>query len=131
MKSEELMIDETHEDNKDLVQFHEEDILQRLDDNDILDLYRLLHPRARRTRATAIIRNGSKRTVYGCVCGAQHTCATAWRGRDSRHVADWRYVHEKCLRACVIPRLRADWAKHLETYRARRRRRVPGRWPSH
>ena len=53
-------------------------------------------PSLRRERPTAIIHNGGKRTVYGCICGSTHSCATDWRGRDSVHVAVWRAEHDSC-----------------------------------
>jgi hypothetical protein len=46
----------------------------------------------RRTSVTAIVHSGGKRTIYGCLCGAQHTCATDYR--KAKHVADWQEEHE-------------------------------------
>ena len=56
-------------------------------------------PRLRRTSATAIIHSGGKQTIFGCLCGAKHTCATDWNGRDSKHVAVWCREHEACADA--------------------------------
>lgn len=53
-------------------------------------------PTLRRRRPTAIIRSGSGQTVYGCLCGSLHTCAT--RHRDAKHVRDWIAEHEGCAR---------------------------------
>lgn len=70
----------------------------------IAQLYRLLiNPRARRTESTAIVRNGSRKTIYGCVCGAEHTCATSYRG--AVHVAAWRAEHADCMTKAVSRQL--------------------------
>ena len=53
-------------------------------------------PAMRRTSATAIIRSGGRRTVFGCLCGSRHTCSTDWRGRETKHVREWRALHEAC-----------------------------------
>jgi len=50
----------------------------------------------RRTRATAIIHSGSRRTVFGCLCGAEHTTSTDWNGRTAKHVVEWRDEHAGC-----------------------------------
>lgn len=50
----------------------------------------------RRKQPTAIIHSGGKRTIYSCVCGSQHTCAT--RHREVKHVADWREEHDETCR---------------------------------
>lgn len=63
---------------------------------DPIQTLRKVFPAMRRTRATAIIRSGAKRTVFGCVCGSRHTCSTEWRGRDSKHVREWRAEHDAC-----------------------------------
>lgn len=57
---------------------------------------RKVFPRMRRTAATAIIHSGGKRTIFGCLCGSQHTTSTDWHGRDAKHVQDWRDVHSDC-----------------------------------
>lgn len=53
-------------------------------------------PRLRRTRSTAIIHSGGRQTIFGCLCGAEHTTSTEWHGRDAVHVAVWRQEHEDC-----------------------------------
>lgn len=65
-----------------------------LDETQAVTALRKLFPRLRRTRSTAIVHTGSSQTIYGCVCGAEHTCATAYRG--ARHVTDWRNEHAGC-----------------------------------
>lgn len=55
---------------------------------------RKLRTELRRTRSTAIIHSGGRQTIYGCVCGATHTCATSYR--RARHVATWREEHAQC-----------------------------------
>lgn len=62
--------------------------------------YRAAHPRARRTAATAIIHNGSRRTVFDCICGATHSCSTEHRDR-TLHVSLWRADHADCAQAWV------------------------------
>ena len=42
---------------------------------------RAMYPQMRRARPVGIIRNGGKRMVLGCVCGARMTIATRWRRR--------------------------------------------------
>jgi hypothetical protein len=53
-------------------------------------------PQLRRTASTAIIHSGSKRTIFGCLCGARHTASTVWNGREAKHVWDWRSEHSDC-----------------------------------
>lgn len=100
-----------------------------LPDDDLLDLYRVLRPRARRTAATAIIHSGSVRTVFGCVCGAAHTTSTEWRGRDALHVSAWEHEHAGCLRAFVEAHRPGDWAARLLAYREARARRTRAERP--
>lgn len=57
---------------------------------------RRVFPMMRREHSTAIIRSGGKRTIYGCICGAQHTTSTEWRGREAKHVYEWRQAHAEC-----------------------------------
>lgn len=65
-------------------------------------------PALRRRRPTAIIRSGSGQTVYGCLCGSLHTCAT--RYRDAKHVRDWIAAHEGCARRIAAELDRAEIA---------------------
>lgn len=51
-------------------------------------------PRLRRDRPTAIVHNGSYKTVYGCLCGSKHSCATNYRA--AKHLRDWRDLHDSC-----------------------------------
>lgn len=60
-----------------------------------LQIYRKLNPRARRTKSTAIIHSGGKQTIFSCVCGARHTCATDYR--QAKHVSEWKNNHKGCL----------------------------------
>lgn len=53
-------------------------------------------PALRRTASTAIIRSGSRRTIFGCLCGSEHTASTEWNGRDAKHVWEWRAEHGDC-----------------------------------
>lgn len=46
----------------------------------------------RRTRPTAIVHSGGRRTIFGCLCGARHTCATSYR--QARHVEAWCEQHD-------------------------------------
>ncbi len=63
----------------------------------IAQIYRkLVDPRSRRTRSTAIIHSGGEQTIYGCVCGATHTAATRYRG-TTRHEREWRHAHRSCM----------------------------------
>lgn len=50
----------------------------------------------RRNRATAIAQNGSRQTVYRCLCGAEHSCATSYR--HAKHVQNWRNEHDDCVK---------------------------------
>ena len=51
-------------------------------------------PTMRRERSTAIVHSGGERTIFGCVCGAEHTCATSYR--QAKHVRQWREDHAGC-----------------------------------
>jgi len=66
-----------------------------------LTTWRAANPRARRTRATAIVHNGARQTIYGCVCGSRHSTSTDWNGRNALHVGSWRAIHEDCIIAAV------------------------------
>jgi hypothetical protein len=68
---------------------------------EILTAYRKLYPRSRRTESTAIIHSGGRQTIYGCVCGAEHTTSTEWKGREAKHVLDWRAEHANCMKQIV------------------------------
>ena len=59
-----------------------------------LDWREIQAPNLRRTKPTAIVRSGSRRTVFSCLCGETHSCATEWNGRNSRHVLIWRRIHD-------------------------------------
>ena len=59
-------------------------------------ILRKLYPSMRRTASTAIIRSGAKRTVFGCLCGSEHTASTDWNGREAKHVTDWQREHVRC-----------------------------------
>ena len=50
----------------------------------------------RRNRATAIFVNGGRQTVYRCICGAEHSCATKYR--HAKHVQKWREEHDSCVK---------------------------------
>lgn len=62
--------------------------------------YRAARPRARRFRPTAIVHNGGRRTVYGCICGDTHSVATNWRN-NTLHLDLWRCDHEDCALAWI------------------------------
>jgi len=62
-------------------------------------VWRVLHPSARRTSAPAIMHSGGKQTVFECVCGATHTCATSHR--DAKHVTLWRVAHRNCIKTAI------------------------------
>jgi hypothetical protein len=64
--------------------------------DEALKVLKTAWPKLRRNGSTAIIRSGSRRTVFGCLCGDQHTCATDWDGRSSKHVTEWRAEHADC-----------------------------------
>jgi hypothetical protein len=49
----------------------------------------------RRSKSTAIVHTGSRQTVFGCLCGAQHTVATDYR--RAKHLRDWQDDHEPCI----------------------------------
>ena len=51
-------------------------------------------PFLRRESSTAICQNGGSKTVYGCLCGSTHHCATDYR--QAKHVAEWRAQHAAC-----------------------------------
>lgn len=59
-------------------------------------LLRKAAPLMRREQPTAITRNGGSRTIYGCLCGEQHSTSTEWRGRAALHVREWRSQHAGC-----------------------------------
>jgi hypothetical protein len=63
-------------------------------------ILRLQNPSMRRTKPVAIIHSGGKQTIFGCVCGAQHTTATRYRGK-TRHEADFRLAHKYCAERIV------------------------------
>lgn len=70
---------------------------------DIHVLYRQhVNPRSRRTHSVAITRSGQCRTVYTCVCGAQHTSSSQFR--RAKHVTDFYSSHEGCMRAALQAR---------------------------
>ena len=50
-------------------------------------------PKLRRTAPVGIIHSGGQRTIYGCLCGAQHTCATSYR--KARHVKEFVSQHNQ------------------------------------
>ena len=52
----------------------------------------------RRTSPTAIIHSGGRQTIFNCVCGERHTCSTDWNGRKSKHVREWRAIHDSSCR---------------------------------
>jgi hypothetical protein len=56
---------------------------------------RKIDPKLRRGRSTAIVHNGSSRTIYGCVCGDQHSVDTRHR-KNAKHVKIWRAEHDGC-----------------------------------
>ena len=56
---------------------------------------KLASPSLRRTGPTAIIHSGGTQTIFGCLCGATHTCATDYDGRNSKHVREWRELHDE------------------------------------
>lgn len=71
--------------------------------------------RARRRHSVAIISPGSRRTVFGCVCGAEHSEAATW-GRWAQHSAGgprsrsvhagrWIDQHDWCMAAAVAAAL--------------------------
>lgn len=70
-----------------------------------MSLIRAANPRMRRNHATAIVRNGSLRTVYDCICGESHSCATLYRG--AKHIVEWRRKHNaECPVAMVREKLK-------------------------
>lgn len=62
--------------------------------------YRATHPKARRAFPTAIVHNGSSKTVFECICGSRHSCATRHR-YDTAHYWDWRLAHSDCAQAWI------------------------------
>ena len=64
--------------------------------DEAMQILRAAWPTMRRTASTAIIHSGGKRTIFGCLCGATHTCSTEWNGRESKHVQDWQREHSRC-----------------------------------
>lgn len=68
-------------------------------------------PQLRRTASTAIIHSGGKQTIFGCLCGSRHTCATDWNGRDSKHVQDWQQEHCDCAIHLANADLRGEEVK--------------------
>jgi hypothetical protein len=75
--------------------------------SDPMKTIRKAYPEMRRTRATAIVHSGEKRTVFGCLCGAYHTTSTDWNGRNAKHVREWREKHDACA-ARIAARLETD-----------------------
>jgi hypothetical protein len=65
--------------------------------NSDLTTYRKAFPRSRRTGPTAIVKSGGIQTIFDCICGSRHSCATRHRG-NTRHELDWRKDHADCLR---------------------------------
>jgi len=61
-----------------------------------MTILRRAFPLMRRSCATAIIHSGGKRTIFGCLCGSQHTTSTDWHGRDAKHVQTWQDEHAEC-----------------------------------
>ncbi len=59
-------------------------------------IIRRIFPSLRRSRPTAIVHSGGKQTVFGCLCGGTHTCATDFGGRDAKHVQEWLSDHADC-----------------------------------
>lgn len=60
-----------------------------------MEAWRRANPHARRTLPTAVIHNGADRTVYGCICGSEHSVATRNRN-NAVHVKLWRRKHAVC-----------------------------------
>ena len=58
-------------------------------------LYRASHPSSRRATSTAIVHNGSSKTVFECICGSTHSTATRHRGM-TLHEAIWKATHAEC-----------------------------------
>lgn len=77
---------------------HKEPTMNAIDETKLnaigMRYYRSTHPRSRRSNATAIEHNGGKKTVFGCLCGARHSCATSHR--EVLHVALWCADHSDC-----------------------------------
>lgn len=63
---------------------------------DAMKFLRSRFPTMRRTRATAIVHSGGRRTIFGCLCGREHTASTDWNGRAAKHVIEWRAEHDDC-----------------------------------
>lgn len=61
---------------------------------DAMQRIRKMFPSLRRKDSVAIIHSGCKQTVYGCLCGAVHTCAT--RHRNAKHVERFIDAHCEC-----------------------------------
>lgn len=67
---------------------------------------RLIDPRARRHYSTAIERNGSRRVIYGCVCGSTHSASNLYpHHRRAAHVLAWESDHVGCMGAAVAAAL--------------------------
>lgn len=60
-----------------------------------LDWRKIYAPHLRRTKPTAIYSNGSRQTLFNCICGSIHSASTEWRGREAKHVLDWRRQHDR------------------------------------
>jgi len=74
---------------------------------DIAAIYRrTINPRARRSASVAIVKATSCRTVFGCVCGAEHSEAASFRvpghgrmgaRRWAQHSRAWAADHKDCM----------------------------------
>jgi hypothetical protein len=57
------------------------------------------------------------------VCGATHTCATRWRGRDAKHMLAWRAKHDASCWELFIQQLRQE-GQHARADALERQRRA-------
>ena len=60
----------------------------------------------RRSGATAIEHSGGRRTIFGCLCGSQHSTSTDWNGRQALHVQRWQHEHDTGCDSLFIAALR-------------------------
>lgn len=78
--------------------------------------YASMARRMRRTAPVAIEHSGGRQTIYGCLCGARHTCATNYR--QAVHVQEFCYDHNESCWPLFERRLAARRPGWLDARRA-------------
>ena len=78
------------------------------------DWRNIYSPTLRRTAPTAIVHSGSRQTIFDCLCGSRHTCATDFNGRAAKHVREWQKLHN--LSCNPIPKAIETEDKRQEIY---------------